>query len=60
MKAPKKRGRGRPPLAEGGARDVVFTLRLAEAERDELVAAAERAGKPVTQWARETLLAAAR
>ncbi len=49
---------GRPSLGEQ-ARAVVFTLRLSEAERAALVAAAERSGKPVTQWARETLLASA-
>jgi predicted HicB family RNase H-like nuclease len=51
---------GRPPLPKGEAKDVVFTLRLAENERDDLVAAAKRAGKPVTQWARVALLEASR
>jgi uncharacterized protein (DUF1778 family) len=51
---------GRPPLAEGKARDIVFTLRLAPDERDAIEAAAERAGKPVTQWARELLIGAAK
>jgi predicted HicB family RNase H-like nuclease len=50
---------GRPPLADGKARAVVFTLRLSPEERDALVAAAERDGKPVTPWARETLMHAA-
>jgi hypothetical protein len=49
---------GRPPLPNGKAKDVVFTLRLTEAERDDLVAAAKHAGKPVTRWARDTLLSA--
>ena len=47
---------GRPPLGDK-AKAIVFTIRMSEAERDEIVAAAERAGKPVTQWAREKLLA---
>jgi uncharacterized protein (DUF1778 family) len=50
---------GRPPLAEGKAKGIVFTLRLSQDEQSALVAAAERAGKPVTQWARNVLLAAA-
>ena len=50
---------GRPPMAEGEAKGVIFTVRLNPQERDALVAAAERARKPVRQWAREALLAAA-
>ena len=49
---------GRPPLAEGKARVVVFTLRLSREERDAIVAAVELTGKPPTLWAREVLLAA--
>lgn len=48
---------GRPPLGER-ARLPAFTIRLSEAERTAVYAAAEKAGKPVTQWAREALLAA--
>jgi hypothetical protein len=55
----KKPRMGRPALPEGEARDIVFTLRLTEAERDALVSAAKRAGKPPTQWARESIVAAA-
>jgi predicted HicB family RNase H-like nuclease len=40
------------------AKSVVFTLRLTETERDALVETAEREGKPVTAWARETLIEA--
>jgi predicted HicB family RNase H-like nuclease len=50
---------GRPPLPNGEAKGVVFQVRLTERERDELSAAAKRAGRPLTQWARETLLTAA-
>jgi uncharacterized protein (DUF1778 family) len=50
---------GRPPLPRGEARAVVFTLRLTDEERDALDRAAKLAGKPVTQWARETLVACA-
>ena len=49
MRADKKVGPGRPAFAEGTARTGVFTIRLSDEER---------AGKPVTQWAREMLLAA--
>jgi uncharacterized protein (DUF1778 family) len=49
---------GRPPLADGDAKGQVFTLRLTSAEREAIDAAAKLAGKPVTQWARATLLAA--
>jgi hypothetical protein len=51
---------GRPPLAEGTARTTVFALKLSENERAEIDAAAERAGVPVTQWARAILLGKAR
>jgi hypothetical protein len=54
-----ERGPGRPAFAEGTARTGVFTLKVSADERAAIVDAAERAGKPVTQWARETLLLAA-
>jgi hypothetical protein len=50
---------GRPPLAVDDVRDVFFKIRVSPKERDEIVAAAERDGKPATQWAREILLASA-
>jgi hypothetical protein len=50
---------GRPTLGKGLARVPAFTVRLSEIERSEVYAAATKAGKPVTQWAREELLAAA-
>ena len=53
-----KRGPGRPSFAEGTAKTGVFAIRLSSEERAVIAAAAERAGKPVTQWAREVLLAA--
>lgn len=51
---------GRPPLAEGAARAIIFTLRLSPDERDEVLAAAARDGIGARRWAREVLLAAAR
>jgi uncharacterized protein (DUF1778 family) len=48
---------GRPKLADGKAREVVFTLRLSPEERAAIEVAAKIAGKPVTQWARSALLA---
>jgi predicted HicB family RNase H-like nuclease len=56
----RKRGPGRPAFAEGTARTGVFAIRLSDEDRAAIEAAAERAGKPVTQWAREALLVAAR
>jgi hypothetical protein len=51
---------GRPPLPDGEAREVVFTLRLTEAERAIILAAAKAAGIPPTRWARCALLKTAR
>lgn len=58
MKRAKKAAKprmGRPPLPEGMVK-TVFTVRVTEAERAAIMAAAADAGKPVTQWAREALL----
>ena len=55
-----RRGPGRPAFAEGTARNGVFAIRLSDEERAAIEAAAERAGKRVTEWARESLLAASR
>lgn len=49
---------GRPSLGDQ-ARGNVFTLRLSDAERAAIDAAADRARLPVTQWARAALLGAA-
>lgn len=58
MSARKKKPKlGRPKLPKGESKSV-FALRLNVAERETITNAAERAGKPVTQWAREALLAA--
>jgi len=51
---------GRPPLPEGEAKSVVFTLRITEAERAELEAAAKLDDEPVTRWARNALVEHAR
>lgn len=55
----RKRGPGRPAFAEGTAKTGVFAIRLSDAERHVILAAADRAKKPITQWAREILLNAA-
>jgi hypothetical protein len=60
VSAREKRGPGRPAFAEGTAKTGVFAMRLSAEERAEIETAAERAGKPTTQWAREVLLAMAR
>lgn len=51
---------GRPPLPEGTAKTIVLTLRVSEAERDAIEAAAAQAGKPTSQWVREVLVERAR
>jgi hypothetical protein len=51
---------GRPPLANGRAKGVVFTLRLSHEELSEILSAATRSGQPVSRWAREVLLKTAR
>jgi hypothetical protein len=54
-----KRGRGRPKMAPGEARDVIFSIRLSMAERSLLEAAAQRAGiDSASDWARDILLGA--
>lgn len=60
MSEREKRGPGRPPKATGTAKVGVFAIRLSAEDRAAIEAAAARAGKPVTQWAREALLAATR
>ena len=52
--------RGRPRLAEGEGRTVVFTLRLTDLEHIDLEIAARLSGQPVTRWARDVLLSEAR
>ena len=60
MSAAKKKPRmGRPPLPEGQARTIGFTVRITEAEQEVLATAAARAGKPVAKWARAALIEAA-
>jgi len=48
---------GRPKLPKNEARKV-FSLRFSAIERKRIEDAADKAKQPVTQWARETLLAA--
>ena len=59
MTIKKNKRMGRPPLPEGEARSV-FSVRFSTSEKDAVKKAAQKAGEPVTQWARNTLLAAAR
>jgi hypothetical protein len=52
---------GRPPLVAGETKGRMFTLRLSSAEREAIELAAIRAGATsASEWARATLLAAAR
>ena len=51
---------GRPPIAKEKRKAGFLSLRLSEAERDEVDKAATKDAKPTTTWAREILLAEAR
>ena len=53
-----RRGAGRPPFPGGTAKTRMFAIRMTSSEHAAIEAAASRVGKPVTQWARERLLAA--
>ena len=54
-----KRGRGRPKMTEGEARDIIFSIRLSIGERAVIQEAAEKAGvDSASDWARDVLLAA--
>lgn len=55
----RRRGPGRPRKKPRDARGAVFSTCLTPAERDVVKAAAERAGKTASTWARDVLLAAA-
>jgi hypothetical protein len=57
MKAAKPK-MGRPRLPDGTARTEVFAIKLSAEERAQIDATAERAGKHVTQWARDALIRA--
>lgn len=54
---PAKGRRGRPPKPEGTTRGDPFTIRLSDAERAAVKAAAEAAGVPESEWARRVLAA---
>lgn len=60
MTRKKKPKMGRPQLPEGAAHRIVFTMRVSAAEKQAIDAAATRAGKPTTRWAREILVERAR
>ena len=47
---------GRPSLAEGKARGIVFTVRLLLEERRQIDAAAKAKQLKVTDWARKCLI----
>lgn len=55
-KKPKPRPRGRPPLEDGQDRSKILQVRLRPDELASLQEAAEKAGKPLSAWVRETLL----
>jgi hypothetical protein len=59
MAIKKNKKMGRPPLPKGEVRNQ-FPMRLSEDERAAVEAAAQKAGQPVTTWARGVLMAAAR
>ena len=47
-------------MRDGTARTGVFAIRLSDEERGAIEMAAGRAGKPITQWARDVLIEAAK
>lgn len=51
----KSKKMGRPKLPKAEVRNV-FSLRFSTTERRQIEAKAKREGKPVTRWARNTLL----
>jgi uncharacterized protein (DUF1778 family) len=50
---------GRPALPENKAKKV-FSFRLSDDERNKIEIAAKRENKPITKWARDVLIAAAK
>jgi hypothetical protein len=56
--SPRRRGPGRPSL--DGARTVMASTRLSETEHAGAVAAAERAGKSLSEWMRGVIVQASR
>ncbi|MBI1314189.1 hypothetical protein GC176_23085 [bacterium] len=50
---------GRPRLSDEDRRDKPLRIRLADAEREKIDAAAEAAGMTASKWARQLLLDAA-
>lgn len=56
MTAKKKRPVGRPKLPKGQERSDVLTLRLTPAERARIEQEAKRAGRGLSEWARDRLL----
>ena len=60
MATKKKRGPGRPPLPPDAVRSEFLKVRFSTPERGEIEKASRAAGKDLTGWARDTLLAAAR
>lgn len=56
---PAKGGRtGRPPKPKGEAREATLSLRLTDADREAVRAAAEAAGVSESEWIRQALVAA--
>lgn len=58
MSAAKKPRMGRPPVAKDKVKSTLLSVRLSEAERAALEAAAEREGVRLSEWARGVLLGA--
>jgi hypothetical protein len=59
VKGSQSRGPHRPLVVAGTAKTVAFVMRVSAEERAAIEAAADRAGVPVSRWAREALLSAA-
>ena len=58
--AESKSRRGRPLMAQGDRKGSMFSVRLTTKERAEVEAAARRDRAGASEWARRTMLAAAR
>ena len=59
-KKPKKRQAGRPQMADAERRDAIVRFRCRPSEADLIRRAAKVKGKSVTDYARDTLVRAAR
>ncbi len=60
MSSGAKKRIGRPPLAEGKAKDSILLVRLTRADREAVEFAARAAGVTASEWARRLIVGVAR